>query len=80
MLVGHFTEQPWQDPELEGKLAISDLTATSNAFYKPEIGAQLYNRYLDEKLYAEEVGFEGLMMNEHHNTPFCMQSVTNVDL
>ena len=77
MLIGHFTEQPWQDPELEGKSGYYD---TSNRFYKPEIGAQLYNRYLDEKLYAEEVGFEGLMMNEHHNTPFCMQSVTNVDL
>jgi hypothetical protein len=23
------------------------------------------------------MGFEGLMLNEHHSTPFCMQGVTN---
>ncbi|MSQ11885.1 MAG: LLM class flavin-dependent oxidoreductase, partial [Dehalococcoidia bacterium] len=78
MLIGHFTEQPYQDAEL--RVAAGSMIETSNASYKPQIGAQLYNRYLDEKLYAEEVGFEALMMNEHHNTPFCMQSVTNVDL
>ena len=38
-----------------------------------------YNRYLDEKLYAEEMGFDGLMLNEHHSTPFCMQGVTNIE-
>ncbi|MBM3946681.1 MAG: LLM class flavin-dependent oxidoreductase, partial [SAR202 cluster bacterium] len=35
------------------------------------------NRYIDEKIYAEEAGFDGLMLNEHHSTPFCMQGVTN---
>ena len=50
----------------------------SNAAYDPTVGAQLYNRYLDEKIYAEEMGFDGLMLNEHHSTPFCMQGVTNV--
>ena len=28
----------------------------SNSHYRPEIGAQLYNRYLDEKVYAEQMG------------------------
>ncbi|MSQ11505.1 MAG: LLM class flavin-dependent oxidoreductase [Dehalococcoidia bacterium] len=78
MLIGHFTEQPYQDADL--KMNPSNMIGTSNAFYKPAIGAQLYNRYLDEKIYAEEVGFEGLMMNEHHDLPACMQSVTNVAL
>ncbi|MSQ11591.1 MAG: LLM class flavin-dependent oxidoreductase [Dehalococcoidia bacterium] len=80
MLIGHFTEQPYQDP----KHGVIGSPATdpelTNAIYDPEIGSQLYNRYIDEKLYAEEVGFEALMMNEHHGTPFCMQSVTNVML
>ena len=51
----------------------------SNADYDPKLGADLYNRYLDEKLYAEEMGFDGLMLNEHHSTPFCMGSVMNVE-
>ena len=78
MLIGHFTEQPWQD-EKSGLLGTqsTDLSI-SNSYYDPQVGAQLYNRYLDEKVYAEEVGFDALMLNEHHSTPFCMQGVTNV--
>ena len=78
MFIGHFTEQPWQDDKtgLMGTQT-TDLNI-SNALYDPEAGADLYNRYLDEKIYAEEMGFDGLMLNEHHSTPFCMQGVTNI--
>ena len=78
MLVGYFTEQPWQDAKsgLMGH-ASTDLSI-SNELYDPKVGAQLYNRYLDEKIYAEEMGFGAIMLNEHHSTPFCMQGVTNV--
>ena len=79
MLIGTFTEQPWQD-EKTGLVGTGFHSELSNSLYDPEIGANLYNRYIDEKLYSEEVGFEVLMMNEHHNTPFCLQSVTNVML
>ena len=37
--------------------------------YDPKVGAQLYNRYLDEKIYADQIGFDALMLNEHHSTP-----------
>jgi alkanesulfonate monooxygenase SsuD/methylene tetrahydromethanopterin reductase-like flavin-dependent oxidoreductase (luciferase family) len=78
MFIGHFTEQPWQDTKsgLVGQVTID--MEVSNRLYDPEMGAKLYNRYIDEKVYAEEMGFDGLMMNEHHSTPFCMQGVTNV--
>ncbi len=81
MLIGQFTEQPWQDEKtgLMGTSSTSGL-GISNRHYDPQIGSDLYNRYYDEKIYAEEVGFDALMMNEHHNNPFCMQSVTNVGL
>ena len=51
----------------------------SNEIYDAELGASLYNRYLDEKIYAEEMGFDGLMLNEHHSTPFCMGGAMNVE-
>ena len=82
MFIGHFTERPYQDPKSgyfgETGLPIKDLTL-SNEIYDPVLGAELYNRYLDEKLYAEEVGFDGLMLNEHHSTPFCMGSAMNLE-
>ena len=82
MFIGHFTERPYQDPEsgyfgATGK-SIKDLTL-SNEIYDPMLGSDLYNRYLDEKIYAEEMGFDGLMLNEHHSSPFCMGSTVNVE-
>ena len=78
MLIGHFTEQPWQD-DTTGLMGNQSLDlAISNGLYNPQVGAKLYNRYIDEKIYAEEMGFDGVMLNEHHSTPFCMQGVTNV--
>ena len=82
MFIGYFTERPYQDPGsgyfgATGRV-IEDLNL-SNASYDPKIGAQLYNRYLDEKVYAEQQGFDGLMLNEHHSTPFCMGGVVNVE-
>ncbi len=82
MFIGHFTERPYQDPNsgyfgATGR-SIQDLSI-SNGEYDPRLGADLYNRYLDERVYAEEMGFDGLMLNEHHSTPFCMGSVVNVE-
>ena len=82
MFIGHFTERPYQDPKsgyfgATGK-PIKDLTV-SNDIYDAEVGADLYNRYIDEKIYAEEMGFDGLMLNEHHSTPFCMGGAMNIE-
>src|SRR5438876_10930972 len=41
-----------------------------NRFYDPQIGSALYNRYLDELIYAEEVGFDGACVNEHHQNAY----------
>ncbi|MBI2765590.1 MAG: LLM class flavin-dependent oxidoreductase [Chloroflexi bacterium] len=82
MFIGYFTERPYQDPR-SGYFGatgrdITDL-GISNGQYDAKLGAELYNRYLDEKVYAEEMGFDGLMLNEHHSTPFCMGGVLNVE-
>jgi alkanesulfonate monooxygenase SsuD/methylene tetrahydromethanopterin reductase-like flavin-dependent oxidoreductase (luciferase family) len=50
-----------------------------NRFFDPQKGAQLLNEYLDEKIYCDELGFDGVMLNEHHGTPFCMGAVMDVE-
>jgi alkanesulfonate monooxygenase SsuD/methylene tetrahydromethanopterin reductase-like flavin-dependent oxidoreductase (luciferase family) len=50
-----------------------------NTNFDPVIGGRLYNEYFDERIYAEELGFDGVMLNEHHQTPFCMGSVMDVE-
>jgi alkanesulfonate monooxygenase SsuD/methylene tetrahydromethanopterin reductase-like flavin-dependent oxidoreductase (luciferase family) len=44
----------------------------SNANYDENVGCSLYNRYLDELELCEEVGFDGIAVNEHHQTPYGM--------
>ena len=51
----------------------------SNRHFDPTLGADLYNMYLDEYEYCEEVGFDGLMLNEHHNTPTCLGATMNLE-
>jgi len=41
-----------------------------NEMYDPEHGGELYNRYLDELLLAEELGFDGVCVNEHHQNAY----------
>ncbi|MSP78886.1 MAG: LLM class flavin-dependent oxidoreductase [Dehalococcoidia bacterium] len=79
MLFGTFTEMPYQPKDMaEFHRRGGEDLGISNAAYDPELGGDLYHRYFDEKQYAEEVGFDAFMLNEHHTLPGCMQGVTNV--
>ena len=50
-----------------------------NRIYNPRIGAELYHRYLDEWVYAEEMGLD-LMLNEHHQTATCLDPAAPIML
>ena len=51
----------------------------SNSHFDPKVGSELYNTHLDEYEYSEEMGFDGLMLNEHHNTPTCLGATMNLE-
>jgi alkanesulfonate monooxygenase SsuD/methylene tetrahydromethanopterin reductase-like flavin-dependent oxidoreductase (luciferase family) len=70
----YFTEQPMNTyPEDEGLKAGYTSVLFSNRFFDPEQGSRLYRERLEEYKLAEAVGFDGIMLNEHHNAPYCMQ-------
>ena len=48
----------------------SSWVTLSNRHYDPAIGERLYNEYLDEMEYAEQLGFDGLGVNEHHQNAY----------
>ena len=79
MFIGYFTERPYQGRDRPWYGGMVQDLQISNSEYDPVLGADLYNRYIDEKIYAEEVGFDGLILNEHHSTPFCMGGVLNIE-
>ena len=41
-----------------------------NSLYDPRHGVELYNRYLDELVLAEHLGFDGVCVNEHHQNAY----------
>jgi alkanesulfonate monooxygenase SsuD/methylene tetrahydromethanopterin reductase-like flavin-dependent oxidoreductase (luciferase family) len=59
-----FHLMPW--PHLPKEYAGPAWVKCPNSNYDGTRGHQVYNRYLDELLYAEELGFDGVCVNEHH--------------
>jgi alkanesulfonate monooxygenase SsuD/methylene tetrahydromethanopterin reductase-like flavin-dependent oxidoreductase (luciferase family) len=46
--------------------------------YDPEKGAQYYDEYLGQYEYAEELGFDGVGVNEHHYSAYGLQPSPNI--
>jgi alkanesulfonate monooxygenase SsuD/methylene tetrahydromethanopterin reductase-like flavin-dependent oxidoreductase (luciferase family) len=41
-----------------------------NSLFDPGAGSLNYNRYIDELVHAEELGFDGVCVNEHHQNAY----------
>ncbi len=77
MRVFHFTEQPYPDAWKNG---LESLRVTlPNAMCDPHVAADLYQRYQDEWMLADELGFD-IMVNEHHSTATCLSASCNITL
>jgi alkanesulfonate monooxygenase SsuD/methylene tetrahydromethanopterin reductase-like flavin-dependent oxidoreductase (luciferase family) len=49
-----------------------------NSYYDPVKGHGLYHRYLDELVLADRLGYDGVCVNEHHQTAYGMMPSPNV--
>src|SRR6059058_5645604 len=77
MRVYQFTEQPyypvWNDHN--GSLRVN----LPNRKLDPKIAGDLLHRYYDEWMLADELGLD-IMLNEHHQTATCLDSVVPLPL
>lgn len=71
----YFTEQPYPDAWDQPFVRVD----IPNIHCDPEVAGRLYNRYLDEYVLADELGYD-LMVNEHHSTATCMVPSVNLML
>ena len=78
--VYYFTEQPYghvTNEDLEqyesGRLGFP------NSYFDPARASVLYNEYHEQYALADEVGFDGIMSNEHHASYWCMKPSVNLD-
>jgi alkanesulfonate monooxygenase SsuD/methylene tetrahydromethanopterin reductase-like flavin-dependent oxidoreductase (luciferase family) len=75
-------EEPEKYRELENEVVRKrSFFGTPNRFFDRKHGARLLNQYLDEKIYTDQelLQFDGVMLNEHHGTPFCLGAVMDVE-
>jgi alkanesulfonate monooxygenase SsuD/methylene tetrahydromethanopterin reductase-like flavin-dependent oxidoreductase (luciferase family) len=49
-----------------------------NSLYDPAKGTELYRAYLDTLAYADELGFDGVCVNEHHQTAYGLMPSPNL--
>src|SRR3982751_152210 len=49
-----------------------------NRLYDPRKGAQEYESYIDQLAYAEELGFDAISVNEHHQTAYGLMPAPNL--
>src|ERR1700720_172838 len=78
MHIMYFTERPYRHVSND-EVIKTGFFGLENKQFDSVKGGKLLNEYLDEKVLAEELGFDGVMLNEHHDTAFCMGSVMNVE-
>ncbi len=43
-----------------------------NTFFDPKLGSELYREYVEQLVCAAESGFDGVCVNEHHQTAYGM--------
>ncbi|MGH7906022.1 MAG: LLM class flavin-dependent oxidoreductase, partial [Candidatus Binataceae bacterium] len=67
----HLMPWPYLPPDFDDREKYpTSWVMFSNSNYDPKKGNELYNRYLDEMEYAEQLGFDGLCVNEHHQNAY----------
>src|SRR5947208_9581429 len=82
MFLMRFTERAYvnyTEEDVQNSFRSAVRLTFSNSHFDPRLGADLYHQYLDEYEYAEAMGFDGLMLNEHHNTPTCLGAAINLE-
>jgi alkanesulfonate monooxygenase SsuD/methylene tetrahydromethanopterin reductase-like flavin-dependent oxidoreductase (luciferase family) len=65
----HLFPYPPLPDELYAKSAWVTL---SNTHYDEKVGHATYNLYLDQLELCDQLGFDGVAVNEHHQTPYCI--------
>ncbi len=73
----HLMPYPYLTDEHRGSGDSSWITL-SNRNFDPRLGHELYQRYLAELVLYDEVGFDGVCVNEHHQTAYGLMPAPDV--
>jgi alkanesulfonate monooxygenase SsuD/methylene tetrahydromethanopterin reductase-like flavin-dependent oxidoreductase (luciferase family) len=73
----HLMPYPYLPDDFDENHPSPSLTFPNGNFDR-ELGNGLYHRYLDELEYADRLGFDGIGVNEHHQTAYGLMPSPNI--
>jgi alkanesulfonate monooxygenase SsuD/methylene tetrahydromethanopterin reductase-like flavin-dependent oxidoreductase (luciferase family) len=73
----HFMPFPFLEEGYREKYGSAWVTYP-NSNWDPVAGNDLYRQYMDELVYAVDLGFDGVCVNEHHQTAYSMMPSPNI--
>jgi alkanesulfonate monooxygenase SsuD/methylene tetrahydromethanopterin reductase-like flavin-dependent oxidoreductase (luciferase family) len=73
----HLMPYPYLPDDFDEKYPSPSLTFPNRHFHR-ETGRRLYHRYLDELEHADRLGFDGIAVNEHHQTAYGLMPSPNL--
>lgn len=71
----HLMPYPYIPP---GETLDSTWVTLSNQHYDPHVGHRLYNEYLAQMVLAERLGYDGIIVNEHHQNAYGTMPAPNL--
>ncbi len=79
MKIYFFHLMPYANLDIAQSDAVNSAWVTlSNAHFDPRKGRDLYHRYLGELELGDRLGFDGICVNEHHQTAYGLMPAPNV--
>jgi alkanesulfonate monooxygenase SsuD/methylene tetrahydromethanopterin reductase-like flavin-dependent oxidoreductase (luciferase family) len=73
----HFMAYPYLPPDFDQKYETGWVTVP-NSLWDRDKTKGLYNEYIDQLVYGEELGFDGLVLNEHHQNVYGLMPSPNL--
>jgi alkanesulfonate monooxygenase SsuD/methylene tetrahydromethanopterin reductase-like flavin-dependent oxidoreductase (luciferase family) len=73
----HFMPWPYLDESFDKKYE-SGWVTVPNSLFDRQKAVGLYQEYIDELAYADELGFDGVVLNEHHQNIYGLMPAPNL--
>jgi hypothetical protein len=73
----HFMPWPYLDESFDKKYESGWITVP-NCLFDRQKAIGLYQEYIDELAYADELGFDGVVLNEHHQNIYGLMPAPNL--
>lgn len=73
----HFMAYPYLPPDFDDRYD-SGWVTVPNRLWDSERSRGLYQEYIDQLSYADELGFDGLVLNEHHQNIYGLMASPNL--